>query len=221
MKFQPSKMSVTPIQGYSNAYYSSNKFIPSSSVLDLERNDEADEEKDIEIHSDEDDEYEYDDDDDDDDKCRNLGRVLRYDTVTITSPVLASARLVHRTAQQPQRYINDHDVNELNNKLQSLLLNTRKDEKNDDDNEDDDDDEDDMKINHQCGGGGTGTKYKTNGPSLVVGLTPRDQATTTYFGRCRLMVYNSMTHNFVEVIRSARLALTSSPSSSTSSSSSV
>jgi hypothetical protein len=178
MKFQPSKASVTPIQGYSNAYYCDNKYIPSTSVLDLEvpthNNNEENEEKDSEVH-------------DNDDDCN--GRVLRYETVTITSPVLASARLVQRTTK---RYVTDNDVNELNDKLQSLLLNTRNDEKEDDD--------DDTNINHRSD--------KKHLP-LVVELTQREQATTTYFGRCSLVVYNSMTHSFVEVIRSARLAFSS------------
>ena len=182
MKFQSSKASVTPIQGYSNAYYCNNQYIPTTSVLDFEAsttNDEANEEKDNESF--------------DDDDCN--GRVLRYETVTITSPVLSSARLVDRTSKQ--RYVTENDVNELNDKLQSLLLNTRNDEK-----EEDDDDENDTNINRRCG------KPTKNVP--VVELTQRDNATTTYFGRCSFVVYNSVTQNFVEVVRSARLAFTSS-----------
>ena len=184
MKFQSSKASVTPIQGYSKAYYQSNRYIPSASVLDLDvptNDDDTNEEKDGEIY--------------DDDDCH--GRVLRYDTATITSPVLSSARLVQRTSK---RYITNNDVNELNDKLQSLLINTKNDEKEEE--EDDEDDEDDTK--HRS----AKMNHTSNVP--VVTLTQKEQASTTYFGRCSLMVYNSVTHNFVEVVRSTRLALTSS-----------
>jgi hypothetical protein len=198
MKFQTSKTSVTPIQGYSNAYYSHNKYIPSSSVHDLEHDDEVNEEKDDEIHD-------NDDDDDDDEECN--GRVLRYDTVTITSPVLASARLVHRPSSKHNRYVTDNDVNELNDKLQSLLLNTRNDEK-----EEEDDNNDDTKCKQYRGSKWQHNNMMTNRNVPQVELTQREQSTTTYFGRCSLVVYNSMTQNFVEVVRSARLAFTS-PSS--------
>ena len=182
MKFQSSNAAVTPIQGYSNAYYRENMYIPSASARDLDaptKKNDVYEEKDA-FH-------------DDDSECS--GRITRYDTITMTSPVLSSARLVKRASK---RYISDNDVNELNDKLQSLLLNTRNDEK-----EDDDDGEDEANTKTHS------TKQSTS-KAPVVELTKKEQATTTYFGRCSLVVYNSMTNNFVEVVRSARLAFTSS-----------
>lgn len=186
MKFQPSNAAVTSITGYSNAYYHENMYIPSASVLDLEANKhDTNEKKDNEYHN----------NDDDDDHLDGNGRVLRYETITMTSPVLSSARLHQRT-----RYITDNDVNELNDKLQSLLLNsTRNDEK-------DDDDEDEALMKRNCVMKSTKSTTKVS----VVELNKKDQATTTYFGRCSLVIYNSMTNSFVEVVRSARLACTSS-----------
>ena len=109
----------------------------------------------------------------------------------MTSPVLSSARLANRTSK---RYITNSDVNELNEKLQALLLNTRNDDE-------DDDDENDVDLKTLGGQ----KQSKSNIPAVE--LSKRDQATTTYFGRCSVMVYNSVTNNFVQVVRSARLSL--------------
>ena len=159
-------------------------YIPSASVLDIEDKNGTNEETENEIQ----------DDDDNDHNVDCNGRILRYETITMTSPVLSSSRLVSK------RYITENDVNELNDKLQSLLLKTRNDEK-----EDDDDEEENTKI-PRCT---KPTKSPTKVPMLVE-LNKKDQAsTTTYFGRCSLTIYNSMTNNFVEVVRSARLAFTS------------
>ena len=182
MKFQSSDVTAAPIQGYSNTYYLENKYIPTSSVRDLAdswNNDSTIEEKDNEYSSND----------------NHNGRILRYDTITMTSPVLSSARLANRTSK---RYITNSDVNELNEKLQALLLNTRN-----DDDEDDDDENDDNNVDLKTLGGQKQTK--SNIPAVE--LSKRDQATTTYFGRCSLMVYNSVTNNFVQVVRSARLSL--------------
>ncbi len=181
MKFQSSKVTAAPIQGYSNTYYLENKYIPAASVRDLDDNDDTNEEKDNEYNSND----------------GHNGRTLRYDTITMTSPVLSSARLVKRTSK---RYISNNDVHELNEKLQALLLSTR----HDDENEDDDNDDNDANLKT------LGGKKPTKSNIPVVELTKRDQATTTYFGRCSLMVYNSVTNNFVQVVRSARLSLASS-----------
>ena len=178
MKFQSSEVMAAPIQGYSNTYYLENKYIPTSSVRDLAdswNNDSTIEEKDNEYSS----------------IDNHNGRILRYDTITMTSPVLSSARLANRTSK---RYITNSDVNELNEKLQALLLNTRNDDE-------DDDDENDVDLKTLGGQ----KQSKSNIPAVE--LSKRDQATTTYFGRCSVMVYNSVTNNFVQVVRSARLTL--------------
>jgi hypothetical protein len=76
MKFHSSDVTAAPIQGYSNTYYLENKYIPTSSVRDFAdswNNDSTIEEKDNEYSSND----------------NHNGRILRYDTITMTFRVPA------------------------------------------------------------------------------------------------------------------------------------
>jgi hypothetical protein len=165
----------TPIKGYDHSYYHENKYIPTASIQDFENNDGNNNEQ------------------------EPTGRIVKYETIVITTPILRSQRIdiVYKKQKStcassdgpsstgkatPRVLLSKDDVDEINTKLNSLYIH--------------DPDDDAMipskSIVINCQKSGSGNQAETN--------------QTTFLGRCTLFVYNSSSRTFVEVIRSARLA---------------
>lgn len=140
---------------YTHSYYHENKFIPDASVGDWDES--------------EDDEPE-------------VGRIVRYETILVTTPILTSARTqkkgnssssVASSKGSPKRLSKD-EVDELSSRLSAMYIRDT--------------------VKHV-----SGSKSESKKPDLPA----------TFLGRCSLVIYNSATQGFVEVIRSARLAFKS------------
>lgn len=128
-------------------------------------------------------------DDDDDDK----GRTILFHTVVVSTPVLASARLLNQpdeAADKKKRFLTKNEVDELNGMLNSLYLDT-------------------APISTSA----KETKATTTTSVVVhkeekVAITKDDveSPSTTFLGRCSLVLYDAKTNDFIQVLRSARLA---------------
>lgn len=170
----------TPIWGSPHSYQNENKFIPASAY---------------------------------DDQRQGEGRTVRFETVIVSTPVLASARLhspENSSCQANKRVLTKDDVNELNSRLNSLYL-------------------------------GSPTKSSTNVSKATITTSPckstpvkreektvvkkepkehkvvveekvavrpkRENVSLFSLGRYSLTIYDFKTNGFIEVLRSARLAL--------------
>jgi hypothetical protein len=155
------KSTTTPLRKkqYSHSYYHENKFIPGASVGDF--NDSDDEPA--------------------------VGRIVRYETILVTTPILTSSRTQKKTksgssmasSKGRSKRLNKDDVDELSSRLEALYIRDTLGESH--------------QANHMSG--------KSEGK--------KPEPPTTFLGRCSLVIYNSATQGFIEVIRSARLAFKS------------
>jgi hypothetical protein len=157
------KKTTTPLKKkqYSHSYYHDNKFIPGASVDDLD--DSLEDEP-------------------------QVGRVVRYETILVTTPVLTSARTQKKTksgssipsSKGNTKRLSKNEVEELSSRLSALYIRDTVD-------------------------GAHPPKRVSSGTSEM----KKPEPPATFLGRCSLVIYNSATQGFVEVIRSARLAFKS------------
>jgi hypothetical protein len=208
---------ITPIKGYTNVYYNENPYILSTSVQDfevVENENKKDAALNVETEGVGTSRTKSD---------RNVGRIVQYETITVTTPVLTSARLkqAHKACSEEEttkRVLDRDDVDELNEKLQSLLL--LQDNCNDTTTTENVRVETDH-IRTATSRGKNNTndtkssneikKWKNTTTTMDLDHCNRTAVsgstkTTNYYGRCTVTTYNSMTNDFVEVTRSARLA---------------
>ena len=150
------KHSTTPIKKCSHSYYHANQYIPNASIRDLDEDQEVD----------------------------SRGRIIRYETILITTPVLTSARTENRNdvVSKKAKRLNKDDVEALTSKLNSLYIRDQKYY---------------CKSKKKTGDESDRKNQQESAPSTDI---------STFLGRCSLVIYNSATKGFIEVIRSARLA---------------
>lgn len=160
----------TPIKNSPHSFQNDNKFIPAAALFH---------------------------DEDDNNNNSKMGRTILFETVVVSTPVLASSRLNQPESDDKKRLLTKNEVDELNSMLNSLYLDSTTPTKKA---------TIPLKVVEEEEKVVIHKREKESSSSLSSAALSSSSASSNVLGRCSLAVYDDKTKVLVEVSRSARLA---------------